>query len=104
MEATVLSLYRAVTTSPDPLPDLDLGIQLDDIAFPHPSLWSLDRPIGERGTWLVPDFGFFSWPETYAGSWRDFLCRAERVEAGLQWADKRDKLVRALRCRRLGLC
>lgn len=44
--------------------------------------------------WLIPDFGFWSWPEIKAGSTKEILLEVERAEKeGMVWSKKIDKLL-----------
>lgn len=42
---------------------------------------------------LLPDFGFWSWPEPRVLGWRDARRKAIEFERGLNWTAKEDKLV-----------
>jgi hypothetical protein len=56
--------------------------------------WAVTKPSDgrEQGTWLLPDFGFISWPEAGAGYFEDFLEQAHEVEEEHPWSFKHDKM------------
>ena len=97
--ATLLALQRAVTSSPDPLPNIEFIVSTDDRLDPLP-LWSYARATHDDTTWLMPDFGFWSWPETKVGSYGEVQRKAEAMEESTNnpsghawaWKDKKKEL------------
>lgn len=93
--ATLQAIYRAVTTSPQPLPNIEFVFNTDDIIFEHQPIWAYARKAEHDHIWLMPDFGFFSWPETHAGSVSEVQMQAvEREDTDhFFWRSKVDKLL-----------
>lgn len=93
--ATLQAIYRAVITSPGPLPNIEFVFNTDDIIFEHEPIWAYARKAEHDHIWLMPDFGFFSWPETKAGSVSEVQMRAIEMEDAdhFPWRSKVDKLL-----------
>ena len=77
--AVLQAIHRAVTTAIDPLPNIEFVLSTDDKLPPAP-IWSLAREASDSTTWLMPDFGFWSWPETKVGSYDEVQRKAEAME------------------------
>ncbi|KAF2456649.1 glycosyl transferase family 90-domain-containing protein [Lineolata rhizophorae] len=72
--AVLHSLNRAVETFPDLLPNIEFSFAVDDMAEPSgnsKTIWSLARLPEKEKQWLMPDFGFWSWPVTGAESYNE---------------------------------
>ncbi|KAL8286316.1 hypothetical protein RQP46_004804 [Phenoliferia psychrophenolica] len=83
-QAVLASLYEAVSTSPEPIKDVEFW-------FRWGSTISRNKGVGER-MWLLPDFGFWSWPEPRVNGWSDYRRRAMSVDSRMPWHLKFDKL------------
>lgn len=80
-------------SSPEPLPNIEFAFNTDDSVDALP-LWGYARRAKDRAVWLIPDFGYWSWPETKAGSTREVQAKAELAEEeGLAWENKTAKLL-----------
>lgn len=95
--ATLHSLHRALVTSPTPLPNIEFTFISDDKNAPHAS-WSYARRADERVVWLLPDYGFWSWPEPKVGSYTEVQRKARETEesgdgGGYTWARKHAQLL-----------
>jgi hypothetical protein len=98
--ATLLAINRAITTSPEPLPNIEFTFSVDDWLPPAPQ-WALARKASDAQTWLMPDFGFWSWPETKVGSYGEVQEKALEMETLAtnpsgkiwSWPDKVPKLL-----------
>jgi hypothetical protein len=98
--AVLLSLNRAITTSPEPLPNIEFTFSTDDWLPPLPQ-WAFARKRHDNQTWLIPDFGFWSWPETKVGSYGEVQLKAVAMEESSanptgkpwHWEDKVGKLL-----------
>ena len=101
--ATLAALYRAIIASPDPraLPNIEFVMNIHDkTAFaydrsatgPNRPVWAYTRLAREDKVWLMPDFGFYSWPEGHIGTPTEVMLRMEEVEAGLEFQDKIEKV------------
>jgi len=96
--ATLHSLHRALVTSPSRLPNIEFTFISDDKNAPHAS-WSYARRADETIVWLLPDFGFWSWPEPGVGSYLEVQRKAREMEDGspantaYTWERKKEKLL-----------
>jgi hypothetical protein len=77
--AALLAINRAITTSPEPLPNLEFTFSVDD-KLPPTAQWALARKDTDTMTWLMPDFAFWSWPETKVGSYGEIQDKALQME------------------------
>lgn len=77
--ATLLDLHRAIITAPEPLPNIEFTFSTDDW-LPPAAQWAYARKADDRQTWLMPDFGFYSWPETKVGSYGEVQEKAIAME------------------------
>lgn len=82
-------------TSPEPLPNVEFVIKTkdrsaaDDEGLP---LWVLDRTEQQQDLWLMPDYGFYSWPEPGVGGIAEVRDKCGEWEARQRWKDKIPKL------------
>lgn len=53
--------------------------------------FGLDRAPYLEDVWLMPDYGWFAWPE-HVGSYKDYRRRAAKIEKEVGWAGKENKL------------
>ncbi|KAF2447368.1 hypothetical protein P171DRAFT_250949 [Karstenula rhodostoma CBS 690.94] len=80
---------RAVTTSPEPLPNIEFSFVVSDIPdseHQHRTSWSLTRLAIDEEMWFMPDFGFWSWPLDLVGSYEQI--RAEMRANEVVWEKK----------------
>ncbi|KAK3614473.1 hypothetical protein LTR22_027767 [Elasticomyces elasticus] len=97
-KATLQNITRAVLASPDPVPNMEFSIKINDrygssAEFPNATTWVFSRNITDvamKQVWLMPDFNFWSYPWV-AGSYADFQRQTLRI--GDDFAAKEDKLV-----------
>ncbi|KAH7114504.1 DUF821 domain-containing protein [Dendryphion nanum] len=92
--AVLHSLDRAVTSSPEPIPNVEFGFSVSDIAdksHSHHTIWALSRLVKDEKTWLMPDFGYWSWPLELVGGYEEI--RAEISENEPPWGNKVAKLL-----------
>ncbi|KAK4055283.1 hypothetical protein OIV83_000566 [Microbotryomycetes sp. JL201] len=92
-QAILASLHQALMTAPEPIPDVEFWFRGTDNIPPGPH-FGLNREDGKQSeqTWLMPDFGFWSWPEPRVLGWQDARRRAKAIDARTTWAEKADKL------------
>jgi len=96
--ATLQSIYRAIMTAPEPVPNIEFSIKINDVVnitddFPDTTFWTFSRDIHNSvhdRLWVIPDFNFWAYPRV-AGSFRDFQHRA--MEVGGDFKSKVPKLV-----------
>ncbi|MBW0530654.1 hypothetical protein O181_070369 [Austropuccinia psidii MF-1] len=93
--AILNSIHEAVITSPEPLPNIEFLINTDDaIKSDEPlPIWALDRVQSQEALWLMPDFGFYSWPEPKVGSMIEVRDKTAALEAKMTWKDKIPKAI-----------
>ncbi|KAF7899719.1 hypothetical protein EAF00_004055 [Botryotinia globosa] len=90
--ATLHALHRAMLTSPEPLPNIEFTMNVDDKMEGHPQ-WLYARQGKNEETWLMPEYGFWSWPETKIGSYGEMQMKAILTESEWPWRRKIDKLL-----------
>ncbi len=82
--ATLHSLNRALTSSPDRrnLPNIEFTYHTEDFAEGTQLLWTYSKREEDDWAWLMPDFGYWSWPEVKVGSYRNARERIVAVDEG----------------------
>ncbi|KAI9047234.1 hypothetical protein LZ554_008688 [Drepanopeziza brunnea f. sp. 'monogermtubi'] len=91
--ASLHALHRALLTSPEPLPNIEFTMLVADIAESASPRWAYSREKFMTSLWLMPDFGYWSWPEPKIGSYGEVQMRAEQMDAKVPWSRKIDKLI-----------
>ncbi|KAF2119111.1 glycosyl transferase family 90-domain-containing protein [Lophiotrema nucula] len=91
--AILHQLHRALITSPSPLPDTRFAFVVND--SPKNNSWAFAKPNkpSSYNTWLMPHFGFWSWPSANLGTMDDTLSRIDEIESATEWSGKIDKVV-----------
>ncbi|KAL4952704.1 glycosyl transferase family 90-domain-containing protein [Aspergillus filifer] len=114
-KATLHALNRALVADPEKktLPDVEFVLSTDDFTpVGMGPVWSYSkRVLSEEGegeeegndsnVWLMPDFGYWSWPEVKVGSYMDIRARIASVDSdeavkegtGIQFHDKKKQLL-----------
>jgi hypothetical protein len=91
--ALLHSIYRAILTAPDPVPNTEFSFSVSDRADPNhvnKTIWSLSRLASQESQWVMSDFGYFSWPMSgLIGSYEKV--RAEIKEREPAWEGKINK-------------
>lgn len=90
--ATLHALHRAILTSPDTLPNIEFTFNVDDKIGPIPQ-WAYARRESDTEIWVMPDFGFWSWPETKIGSYSEVQLKATMMDSDWTWSLKINKLL-----------
>ncbi|KAJ5205844.1 Lipopolysaccharide-modifying protein [Penicillium cf. griseofulvum] len=92
--ATLHSLHRALISSPEKVPNIEFAFNSDD-RIESVALWGYARQEEDTNIWLIPDFGYWSWPETKAGSMKEVVMKAEWAEeaGALSWPKKVQKVL-----------
>ncbi|TKX22774.1 hypothetical protein C1H76_4808 [Elsinoe australis] len=102
--ATLHALHRAVVSSPEDLPDIeftitdhdspDLGVAEGEKGH---TTWAYSRLPEQEELWLMPDFGFWGWPDVNLRSYGEVRRRIGETGSGAReevaWGEKEDKLV-----------
>ncbi|KAK5073327.1 hypothetical protein LTR16_009134, partial [Cryomyces antarcticus] len=72
-------IYRAIVASSEPIPNTEFTFSVDD-RLPSNTPWTFARQKGDTASWLIPDFEFWTWPETSVGSVSDVRRKAIVLE------------------------
>jgi hypothetical protein len=91
-QATLHALHRAILTSPEPLPNIEFSFISDDISSPG-AIWAYARNTSDSRLWLMPDFGYWSWPEPKIGAYLEVQMKAKAMDSKTPWAEKKNKLI-----------
>ncbi|KFY87769.1 hypothetical protein V500_06777, partial [Pseudogymnoascus sp. VKM F-4518 (FW-2643)] len=97
--AVLSQIYRAIITSPTPLPSTTFSLTVSD--SPRSGSWSFARPALSPTTaaepptnhWPMPHFSFWTWPNPQVGPFDAVLAKISRIEAATRWGEKIDKAV-----------
>lgn len=89
-QAALALLQQSIVTSREPLPNVEFCIGVQD--WPGRGKFGLDRAPETEDVWLMPDYGFWSWPE-HVGSYHDLRRRIEGVEHLTPWEEKHPRLL-----------
>ena len=95
--ATLDALHRALVSYPDraQLPNCEFVISWGDKPALGVPVWGYTKKDTEEyyDTWLMPDFGFFSWPEPKTGAYTEVRRAMRKMEEDLPFEKKTPKLV-----------
>lgn len=83
---------EALVTSLEPLPDVEFVVMTGDNGVPQGAPWALGRRDDQFSLTLMPDYGFWSWPEPRVGTFLEVQDKTKQYEAKLRWQDKTAKL------------
>ena len=93
--ATLHALDRAVSASSEPLPTIEFTLTDHDSALLNPhgndTTWAYSRLAHQESLWLMPDFGFWAWPDVGLRSYAELQTALEDSEA--DFANKKSQLV-----------
>lgn len=64
----------------------------DDHANPKVA-WAFSRKEAHKKLWLMPDFGYWSWPEPKVGAYAEVQMKAQKMDEKVPWARKISKLI-----------
>ncbi|KAL4885246.1 glycosyl transferase family 90-domain-containing protein [Aspergillus karnatakaensis] len=83
-KATLHSLNRALAAYPDrhELPDIEFVFSTDDYSNGKSPIWSYSKRAQDTGVWLMPDFGYWSWPEVKVGSYKEIRRKIAAIDDG----------------------
>lgn len=96
--ATLHALHRAITAYSGPLPNIEFTITDHDSAYfgenTHQTTWAYARLPSSSNLWLMPDFGFWGWPDVGLRSYAELASLVQEDEEGeAEFADKKPQLV-----------
>jgi hypothetical protein len=117
--AILQQIDRAVTSSPEPIPDIEFSFVIEDrpiertkgkpvkskiakgkaledmddpeVEHENHTTWGLTRLPIDKQVWIMPDFGYFSWPLDLVGAYEQI--RVEMIQNQISWEDKEQKLL-----------
>ncbi|EMC99263.1 hypothetical protein BAUCODRAFT_65196 [Baudoinia panamericana UAMH 10762] len=93
--ATLHAINRAVTASVEPLPDIEFTFVDHDTALldddDNHTTWAYSRLANQESLWLMPDFGFWAWPEYGMRSYSELQANLDETEEHL--LDKAPQIV-----------
>lgn len=81
--AILSAINRAITTSPSPIPDIEFSFVATDIADEEHlqrTIWALSRLPSEEETWVMSDFGYWSWAVDLIGGYEDIRKQISALE------------------------
>ena len=90
--AILSQIHRALVTSPERIADIEFVFNVDDQKSPLPH-WTFSRKLLDTTTWLIPDFGFWAWPEARIGSYVEMRAKAEQMEEAVHWESKLEQVL-----------
>ncbi|KAI9926492.1 hypothetical protein ASPWEDRAFT_118903 [Aspergillus wentii DTO 134E9] len=105
-KATLNSLHRALMAFPERhnLPDIEFIFTSEDFSDGQGPVWSYSKRDEDESVWLMPDFGYWSWPEVMIGPYNSIRQRIAVIDEGettpggksvpaLRFQDKKKQLV-----------
>lgn len=92
----MLAINRALLASPNrhTIPNVEFVISIEDWTVDEDlPVWAYDRKAEQNSTWIMPDFGFWGWPEPGIGTYAEVRKRMADVEEDYpNFSDKKAKL------------
>ncbi|KAF1971699.1 hypothetical protein BU23DRAFT_590588 [Bimuria novae-zelandiae CBS 107.79] len=85
---------RAITASPELVPDIEFSFivkDLPDEAHAHHTYWALSKLQVDKEAWLMPDFGFWTWPLDLVGAYEQI--RVEGIQNQVAWEKRIPKVL-----------
>ena len=86
--ATLHSLHRALSSYPArrTLPNIEFIFLVEDFSGENVPRWTYSKTNGPNhaNIWLMPDFGYWSWPEIGVSSYSKFRRRAMAIDEGIR--------------------
>jgi hypothetical protein len=85
--ATLQALHRALISYParQTLPNVEFVLLVEDFSRENVPRWVYSKQDSPEHTnvWLMPDFGYWSWPEIGVSSYSKFRRRAKAIDEGI---------------------
>lgn len=90
--STLNSLQRALTAFPDRhlLPSIEFIFTSEDFIDDPPDkgpIWAYSKRDSDDSVWLMPDFGYWAWPEVRIGPYHEVRRRILSIDEGEMTAD-----------------
>lgn len=93
--ATLHALNRAISAASDPLPNIEFTFTVHDAALMGPNdnhtTFAFSRLAHQESLWLMPDFGFWGWPDVGLRSYSELQTTLDNDED--DFLDKVPKLI-----------
>ena len=88
--ATLSLIHRAISSSPEPLPNIEFLLSYDDLPTrsTHGVTWGFTRRENEENVWLIPDYGYWSWWAIGIPSFNTLARYINAVDASTPWNEK----------------
>jgi len=90
--AILNQIFTAIKSTSDRIPDIEFFVNLNDIPGME-GAWSLTRRNEDHSVVLMPDFGYWSWPEPKVGTYARVRAKSEKINKEYPWNNKTDKLL-----------
>lgn len=96
--ATLLDMYRAIITAPEPVPNVEFVFFDLDLPPNVPAWGYAARQNEEADLWLIPDFGHWTWSQPKVGSYNQVRRLAAAIDRKdgpnhVAWEDKNPTLL-----------
>ncbi|KAI1978859.1 hypothetical protein LOZ53_002808 [Ophidiomyces ophidiicola] len=84
-KATLSSLNRALAaiSGREQMPNIEFIFSSEDFTHGPSPIWTYSKREKETSAWLMPDFGYWSWPEVKIGSYREIRRRVAAIDNGI---------------------
>jgi Glycosyl transferase family 90 len=86
----LFSIQRAIDAFQGPLPNIEFSVCLGDVASEpedQHAVWVLTKRREQEEQWIMPDFGYWSWPNSNMGEYNEI--RREIEDSEPAWDDKK---------------
>lgn len=92
--ATLSLIQRALTSAPEPIPNVEFPISYDDMPTRSTGkvVWGFTRKQ-DQDVWLIPDYGYWSWWAMGLSSFKSVWRQIKELEAKYSWSQKITKAV-----------
>ncbi|KEI42616.1 uncharacterized protein L969DRAFT_92050 [Mixia osmundae IAM 14324] len=95
--ATLAAINDAIVTAVEPIPDVEFILTVEDMVLDkgtvdQSAMLALGRKKSQPNLWLMPDYGFYAWPEPAIGAFLDVQDQTLAFESRQTWQDKFGKL------------
>lgn len=85
---------RAITASPEPVPDIEFTFVIRDIpdeSHNYHTYWALTGLQEDKESWIMPDFGMWTWPLDLVGAYEQI--RTEMLQNEIPWKERIPKIL-----------
>lgn len=94
-KATLSSLNRALNSISNrkSLPNIEFVFSSDDFTHGPGPIWTYSKREQDMWAWLMPDFGYWSWPEVNISSYNQVRRQMADIDEGIDFDKKIPKLL-----------